>query len=149
MINNRLAKIKAHFSGYELNTQTRPSEAELKEQFHKAIGIPEPEEPEAPVKVKKIGFYERLQEFINEQSMANSCATSTLKNWKTFTNHLRDFNAKVTFDYFDEAGINKYIAFLRKEGLEDKTVQKHYRFLRWFYNWAIRKGYTKSDMVKR
>lgn len=149
VINNRLAKIKAHFSEYELNTHTKPSEAELKEQYLKALGLPDKVEPEVPIKVKKIGFYERLQEFINEQSMANSWAVSTLKNWKTFTNHLKDFNSKVTFDYFDETGINKYIAFLRKEGLEDKTVQKHYRFLKWFFNWALRKGYTKSDMVKR
>ena len=33
VINNRLAKIKAHFSEYELNTHTKPSEAELKEQY--------------------------------------------------------------------------------------------------------------------
>lgn len=31
----------------------------------------------------------------------------------------------------------------------EKSVQKHFHNLRWFLYWALRKGYTKEDTIKR
>ena len=33
--------------------------------------------------------------------------------------------------------------------MEEKTVQKHYNNLKWFLNWAIRKGYCQEEAVNK
>ena len=33
--------------------------------------------------------------------------------------------------------------------MEEKTVQKHYNNLKWFLNWAIRKGYCDEESVNK
>ncbi|MBR5905206.1 MAG: phage integrase SAM-like domain-containing protein [Bacteroidales bacterium] len=147
-INSDLKKIESHFSTWELSLKEKPSTEEIKKEIKKALEMPA-EGKAIPAKIKRIGFFQRLQEFITEQSLACGWAESTLKNWKTFKNHMMDFNSNVNIDFFNESGINKYIAFLRKEGLEEKTVQKQYGFLKWFYSWLYRKGYTNNDIFKR
>lgn len=148
VINNRLNKIKAHFSDYELNMQVKPTESELKAEFQKAIGLPDEVVAAAPT-VKKIGLFTRLQEFIAEESKANQWAYATIQCWNTFTHHLTNFNSRVTFDFFNETGINKFVVYLRSKcGLEEKSVQKQFNNLRWFLYWAIRKGYCHELTIK-
>lgn len=36
-----------------------------------------------------------------------------------------------------------------EQDLEEKSVQKHFNNLRWFLYWALRKGYTQEDTIKR
>lgn len=148
IINNRLNKIRAHFSDYELNTKVKPSEGDLKVEFQKAIGLPDEAVAATPV-VKKVGLFVRLQEFIAEESKANQWAYATIQCWTTFTHHLTNFNSKVSFDYFNETGINKFVVYLRNKcGLEEKSVQKQFNNLRWFLYWAIRKGYCHELTIK-
>lgn len=146
-INTALQEMKTHFMKYENSCKEKPSVQELKHQM--TVALEKPVEQDVPVKVKKVGFYTRLEEFIQEESAANSWAYATLQVWKTFTHHMKDFNPKVTFEYFTEAGINKFIAYLRGKDLEEKSVQKHFRNLRWFLYWALRKEYTKEDTIRR
>ena len=146
VINARLNKIKAHFADYELQKKGKPSEAELKEQYAIALGRGEEETAAEPL----MTIFDRLEEFKTEQSLANQWAYGTMQCWKTFGNHLKDFNKHVTFEDFDEFGITKFIVFLRgKLNMEEKTVQKQYSNLKWFLNWAIRKGYTSQDFINR
>ena len=147
VINNRLAQIKAHFSEYELQKKGKPTVAELK--HHYSIGKnQEPEEQTS--KPKKPSFFDYLEEFKKEQSMANQWAYGTIQCWKTFKNHMEDYDTHVKFEDFDESGITKFIVFLRSTlNLEEKTVQKQYSNLKWFLNWAIRKGYTSQDYINR
>ena len=58
------------------------------------------EENPIPVKVKRVGFFTRLEEFIKEESAANGWAYATLQVWHTFTNHMQGFNPKATFETF-------------------------------------------------
>ncbi len=147
VINARLNKIKGHFAEYELNKKGKPSEAELKEQFAVALGKADIEE-EAPSPA--ITIFGRLEEFKREQSLANQWAYGTMQCWKTFGNHLQDFNKIISFEDFDEDGITKFILYLRGTlNMEEKTVQKQYSNLKWFLNWAIRKGYTNQDYINR
>ena len=60
------------------------------------------------------------------ESAANGWAYATLQVWKTFTNHMKEFNPHVKFENFNESGINNWVIFLRNQNLEEKSVQ-HYQ----------------------
>ena len=149
VINNRIAQIKAHFSNYELQKKGKPTAAELKHQYILAIGKKQEQEEQA-TKSKQPSFFDYLEEFKQEQSIANQWAYGTLQCWKTFKNHMEQYDINVRFEDFDEAGITKYIVFLRSTlNMEEKTAQKQFSSLKWFLNWAIRKGYTSQDYINR
>ena len=147
-INADLDKIKAHFSPWEMELTEKPSKEDVKKHLKLALEVKVEKGP-IPAKVKKVGLFTRLEEFIKEESAANSWAYATLQVWKTFTHHMQGFNPKVTFEFFNESGINKWVIYLRSKGLEEKSVQKHFNNLRWFLYWALRKNYTKEDTIKR
>lgn len=148
IINTRLKKIEAHFADYELNQLAKPKDEDLKAQYRIALGLPD-EAVEVVPKEKKIGLFTRLKEFIAEESAANGWAYATLQCWTTFTRHLTAYNARCTFDTFNETGINKFVVYLRfKCGLEEKSVQRQFNNLRWFLYWAIRKGYCLELTIK-
>ena len=150
-INNRIYKIQIHFSEYEAALKTRPTHDELREQLDIAISLGDdlaPTETEDAAPVKSI--YDYLDEFIKEQSLLNQWAYATVQIWKTFRNHLLAFGKKLEFRDFDEKGLNRFIMHLRRVAkLEEKTVQKQFSNLKWFLNWAIRKGYCTEEAVNK
>ncbi len=149
-INAKMLAIKTRLDNYD-NTLTKlPTKDSLMEQLDIALGRAELKEEIAEEAPKSVSIFERLKEFINEQRIASQWAYATLQVWNTFTNHLKAYSRRVTFDDFDENGLNKFIHFLRvKQNLEEKTVQKQYNNLKWFLNWAIRKGYCKEEAVNK
>ena len=147
-INLLLKKIRLHFDEWELSLEDKPTKEEIKQHLRKALSKKEPEKT-IPVKVKRVSLLERLDEFTTEESAANGWAFSTLQIWKTFKKHLIEFDPKVKFETFNESGINRFVIFLRNQDLEEKSVLKHFSNLRWFLYWAIRKGYTQEDTIKR
>ena len=150
-INNRILKIKLHFAEYESELKTRPTNEELKEQFNIAISLGDDlvqneVEKEAPAK----SIYLYLDEFIKEESVLNQWAHATVQCWNTFKNHLLSFGKRLEFRDFNEKGLSRFVMHLRKtRKLEEKTVQKHYSNLKWFLNWAIRKGYCDEEAVNK
>ena len=149
-INAKMLAIKTRLDNYD-NTLTKlPTKDSLMEQLDIALGRAALKEEIAEEAPKSVSIFERLKEFINEQRIASQWAYATLQVWNTFTNHLKAYSRRVTFDDFDENGLNKFIHFLRvKQNLEEKTVQKQYNNLKWFLNWAIRKGYCKEEAVNK
>lgn len=147
-INEAIESIKHHFSTWENSLKEKPTKDDLKKHLKLALEMKVEENP-IPAKVRKIGFFTRLDEFIKEESAANGWAYATIQIWHTFKQHMQKFNPKVTFEFFTESGINKWVIYLRNKGLEEKSVQKHFHNLRWFLYWAIRKGYTKEETIKR
>lgn len=151
IINSRIFKIQIHFGEYEQSLRSRPTVEELKEQLNIAISLGDDLKPQevaqdAPIKT----IFQFLDEFIKEQSLLNQWAHSTVQAWHTFSNHMESFGCRVEFSDFNENGINRFIMHLRKvRKLEEKTVQKQYRNLKWFLNWAIRKGYCKEETINR
>ena len=150
-INNRIMKIKLHFSEYENDLKVRPTLDEIKEQLATAISLGDDLTPievteEAPVKL----IYEFFDQFVKEESVLNQWAAATLKNWHTFKIHLESFGKRLEFRDFNEKGLSRFIMHLRKVcNMEEKTVQKHYNNLKWFLNWAIRKGYCQEEAVNK
>ncbi len=125
-----------------------PTQADLKKQFEIALHKESVQEDEPAVKERSI--FDDLQEFIKEQSTICQWAYATLQCWKTFSHHLEHFSKKVKYEDFNEAGLNKFVQFLRvKQGLEEKTAQKNFNNLKWFLNWAIRKGYCKEEFINK
>ncbi|MBQ7812010.1 MAG: phage integrase SAM-like domain-containing protein [Bacteroidales bacterium] len=52
--------------------------------------------------------------------------------------------------HFTQYEVNRFVHFLRvKRNLEEKTVQKQFNNLKWFLNWAIRKGYCKEEYINK
>lgn len=151
IINNRIYKIQIHFSEYETNLKARPTLDELKEELNTAISLgddlkPTEADDSAPVK----SIFDYLDEFVKEQSVLNQWAHATVQIWKTFRNHLLSFGKRLEFRDFDEKGLSRFIMHLRRvDKLEEKTVQKQFSCLKWFLNWAIRKGYCTEETVNK
>lgn len=156
-INNDIYRLRIHFNEYEnsLKSKEKPTTKDLKNEFKSVMSDEELVVEEAVVeepapKVEKISIFKCLTEFIVEQGSANQWAYATCQVWKTFTHHMETFGRRLEFEDFNEKGLNRFLMHLRKtRGLEEKTVHKHYTNLKWFLNWAIRKGYTKEDTVNR
>ncbi len=148
IINAVIAKIQSHFTEYEVSLVGTPTKNELKKQFELAMNRESVQE-DTPV-AKKKSIFDDLKEFIKEQSIACQWAYATLQCWTTFTHHLEKFSKKVTYEDFNEDGVNRFVHFLRvKQGLEEKTVQKQFNNLKWFLNWSIRKGYCKEEYINK
>ncbi len=149
-LNAKMLAIKTTLDNYENNLTKLPTKDDLMEQLDIALGRAELKEEITEEGPKPVSIFNRLKEFINEQRIASQWAYATLQVWNTFTNHLKAYSRRVSFDDFNENGLNKFIHFLRvKQNLEEKTVQKQYNNLKWFLNWAIRKGYCKEDAVNK
>jgi len=147
--NEIIAGIQSHFIKYENRLDGhRPSLDEIKEQFEIATGRKKEEaRPEAP---KEKTILDRFDEFVREEGRQNQWTAGTHECWAAFRNHLAALGKKTTYTFFTEQGIKKFVDHLRTDcGMEEKTVQKHYGNLRWYLNWAIRKGYClESDISK-
>lgn len=151
IINNRIYKIQIRFSEYETNLKASTALDELKEELNTAISLGDdlkPTEIEDSALAKSIFDY--LDEFVKEQSVLNQWAYATVQIWKTFRNHLLSFGKKLEFLDFDEKGLSRFIMHLRRvDKLEEKTVQKQFSCLKWFLNWAIRKGYCTEETLNK
>ena len=107
----------------------------------------EAEKKERKPKVKPAAEY--MDEFIREESRLKEWSLETLKMVKSFKNHLLKFKKTAGLDFYDKNGLDKFITYLRSDcGLEENSVQKQYKNLLWFMNWAIRKGYTREATIQ-
>lgn len=89
-----------------------------------------------------------FDQFIKEESIVNQWTSGTMECWNAFRNHLAAQGKNTQFDHFNNDGINAFIRYLRvKAQMGENTVQKHYLNLRWFLNWAIRKGVARESEI--
>jgi integrase len=162
IINALIATIRSHFQTYEFTISDAPSVEDLNKEFEKAVNkhkariaainnqdseevieqkVAEAEVKEKKPKVKPAADY--MDEFINEESRIKGWSLETRKMVKSFKNHLIKFRKHEGLDYFNAAGLEKFITYLRSDcGLEENSVEKQYKNLAWFLRWAIRKKYT-------
>ena len=60
-----------------------------------------------------------FDEFVKECGNQNNWTESTYEKFAAVKNHLKEFKEDVTFEYFNEFGLNEYVNFLRdKKGYE-------------------------------
>lgn len=89
-----------------------------------------------------ICFMQAFDEFVSERGVQNSRTHSTYEKFAAVKNHLLEFNPSVSFELFDEVGLNKYVLFLRdKRKMRNSTIENQLSFLKWFLRWSFGKGH--------
>ena len=57
-----------------------------------------------------------------------------------------NFRDELTFDFFDERGLNNYVTYLRDvKEMRNSTIGKQLSFLKWFLRWAFKKGVHQNN----
>ena len=140
--------INAKLSGYEFDLQNVFKKFEIEER------IPTNEEvkhlfnqiySDNKTNSKKKGFFEYLDEFILENGKQKNWTDKTYSKFETVKNHLKNFNSKSTFSYFDDRGLTSYVEFLReRREMRNSTIDNQVSFLKWFLKWAYSKGYNNN-----
>jgi integrase len=98
----------------------------------------------------KNDFKIAFEEFNKENGRQNNWTKSTFQKFESVKVHLSDFKSDLTFDYFDEKGLNNYLLFLRDtKKMRNSTIIKQLGFLKWFLRWAFEKGYNHSIVFEK
>lgn len=167
-INKRISlyeeSIDECFKYFEVKNKV-PTIKELQELFEKKIN------PEKSSDVKSIPqdvvpkgkFWDIYAEFMEESGQKNDWTISTFEKFNALRHDLETFKKDISFDYFTESGLTKFLVFLRDEkvvvppkavmredgtmpgekvGIMNSTIDKKFVFLNWFLNWATKKGYN-------
>ena len=132
-------EIQNVFKEFEVQ-ETMPTTQQLKDAFN--LRMKDISEDQEDV---KISFWEVFDEFIKECGNQNNWTESTYEKFAAVKNHLKEFKEDVTFEYFDEFGLNEYVNFLRdKKDMRNSTIGKQMGFLKWFLRWSFKKGYNQN-----
>lgn len=100
----------------------------------------EEQQEEAP-----ISFWEVFDEFVKECGNQNNWTASTYEKFAAVRNHIKEFKEDVTFEYFNEFGLNEYVNFLRdKKDMRNSTIGKQMGFLKWFLRWSFKKDIIRT-----
>ena len=134
------AEIQNVFKEFEVQ-ETMPTTQQLKEAFNLRMKNGSEEQQEDT----KISFWEVFDEFVKECGNQNNWTESTYEKFAAVKNHLKEFKEDVTFEYFDEFGLNEYVNFLRdKKDMRNSTISKQMGFLKWFLRWSFKKDYHQT-----
>ncbi len=80
-------------------------------------------------------FWKIIDEFVSEQGTMSDWTHSTYEKFAEVKNHLQTFNKDLTFEYFDEFGLNHYVIFLRDvKQMRNSTIG----FLKWLLRWGVK-----------
>ena len=132
-------EIQNVFKEFEVQ-ETIPTTQQLKDAFN--LRMKDISEDQEDV---KISFWEVFDEFVKECGNQNNWTESTYEKFAAVKNHLKEFKEDVTFEYFDEFGLNEYVNFLRdKKDMRNSTIGKQMGFLKWFLRWSFKKGYNQN-----
>ena len=91
-------------------------------------------------------FYKAFDEFVRVCGRQNDWTHATYEKFAAVKNHLMNFRDELTFDFFDEKGLNDYVAYLRDvKEMRNSTIGKQLSFLKWFLRWALKKGVHQNN----
>ena len=151
-INQALTNLKKHFDTYE-NDHGKVTEDELRQEFKNYMGRSKtlPADPNTtPEAVSAPSFFDRFDQFINEESVNNQWAVATKKAMNVIKGHVEDWNPNITFEDLNEATLSRYVQYHRTNlNQREVTVEKQWRYLKWFLDWATRKGYNTTTDYQR
>lgn len=140
-------EIQEIFKKFEVD-EVMPTPEQIKEAFN-ALHRPEEEEAK-PSKEKKAtegnDFYKVFDEFVRDCGRQNDWTHSTYEKFAAVKNHLSNFREGLNFDFFDEKGLNDYVAYLREvKEMRNSTIGKQLAFLKWFLRWAFKQGVHQNN----
>lgn len=114
-----------------------PSTTEFREVFNEKCG--------KVTKAAPTDFFQIFDEFIRSNTHDRQWTVSTIEKFTFLKKHIKDHNPEVNFDYFDEAGLNKFFLYLRDvKKFRSSTTQKQISLLKWFMRWASKKGFNTN-----
>jgi len=104
-------------------------------------------------KIYEKSFFEFFDEFVSSESKKNDWTSGTIKKFTTNINHLKNFEKekrfKIEFAKIDDNFLVKYIDYLRDTlNHRNTTIAKSLKILKWFLNWATKKGYNTTLSYK-
>ena len=125
-------EIQNVFKEFEVQ-EAMPTTQQLKDAFN--LRMKDTSEDQEDV---KISFWEVFDEFVKECGNQNNWTESTYEKFAAVKNHLKEFKEDLTFEYFNEFGLNEYVNFLRdKKDMRNSTIGKQMGFLKWFLRWSF------------
>lgn len=140
-------EIQEIFKKFEVD-EVMPTPEQIKEAFN-ALHRPVEEEAK-PSKKKKAtegnDFYKVFDEFVRDCGRQNDWTHSTYEKFAAVKNHLSNFREGLNFEFFDEKGLNDYVAYLREvKEMRNSTIGKQLAFLKWFLRWAFKQGVHQNN----
>lgn len=136
-------EVQEIFKKFEVE-EIMPTPEQIKEAFnalHKPI-----EEEVKPRKSTPNAFYKVFDEFVRDCGRQNDWTDSTYEKFAAVKNHLINFRDGLTFEFFDESGLNNYVTYLRDiKEMRNSTIGKQLSFLKWFLRWAFKKGVHQNN----
>ena len=137
-------EIQSIFKRFEVE-DVIPTPEQIKEAFnalHKPVG----EEPKPKKEALPCDFFQVFDDFVEDCGRQNNWTDSTFEKFTAVKNHLTNFREGLTFEFFDERGLNDYVGYLRDvKEMRNTTIGKQLSFLKWFLRWAFKKGVHQNN----
>ncbi|WCF98117.1 site-specific integrase [Porphyromonas gingivalis] len=136
-------EIQEIFKKFEV-MEVIPTPAQIRETFaslHKSV-----EETKSIKRETVEDFYTVFDEFVSDCGRQNDWTDSTYEKFAAVKNHLKNFREGLSFQFFDEKGLNDYVAYLRDvKEMRNTTIGKQLSFLKWFLRWGFKKGIHQNN----
>ena len=137
-------EIQSIFKRFEVE-DVMPTPEQIKEAFN-ALHKPVSEEPKPKKEALPCDFFQVFDDFVEDCGRQNNWTDSTFEKFAAVKNHLTYFREGLTFDFFDERGLNDYVGYLRDvKEMRNTTIGKQLSFLKWFLRWAFKKGVHQNN----
>ena len=135
-------EVQEIFKKFEVE-EIMPTPEQIKEAFN---ALHKPIEEVKQRKSTPNAFYKAFDEFVRDCGRQNDWTDSTYEKFAAVKNHLMNFRTELTFDFFDEKGLNDYVTYLRDvKEMRNSTIGKQLSFLKWFLRWAFKKGVHQNN----
>lgn len=135
-------EVQVIFKKFEVE-EIMPTPEQIKEAFN---ALHKPIEEVKQRKSTPNAFYKAFDEFVRDCGRQNDWTDSTYEKFSAVKNHLMNFRTELTFDFFDEKGLNDYVTYLRDvKEMRNSTIGKQLSFLKWFLRWAFKKGLHQNN----
>lgn len=137
-------EIQSIFKRFEVE-DVIPTPEQIKEAFN-ALHKPVSEESKPKKEVLPYDFFQVFDDFVEDCGRQNNWTDSTFEKFAAVKNHLTNFREGLTFEFFDERGLNDYVGYLRDvKEMRNTTIGKQLSFLKWFLRWAFKKGVHQNN----
>ena len=137
-------EIQSIFKRFEVE-DVIPTPEQIKEAFN-ALRKPVSEEPKPKKEALPCDFFQVFDDFVEDCGRQNNWTDSTFEKFAAVKNHLTNFREGLTFEFFDERGLNDYVGYLRDvKEMRNSTIGKQLSFLKWFLRWAYKKGVHQNN----
>ena len=137
-------EIQSIFKRFEVE-DVMPTPEQIKEAFN-ALHKPVSEEPKPKKEALPCDFFQVFDDFVEDCGRQNNWTDSTFEKFAAVKNHLMNFRDGLTFDFFNEKGLNDYVTYLRDvKEMRNSTIGKQLSFLKWFLRWAFKKGVHQNN----